>query len=355
MARRFLCVVTAASLLVQPVWAFGPKGHGLVGEIADKLLAGKPEEAKIATLLEGVSLAEAAKIPDDIKSWNGQPKASLPWTMKPALRNDMLEFLLANSNPPGGHGHNPDHHSFHFTDISVSSNLKYDLHKTGAGKTDIVQMITFCIKVLEGTIPQPNARRITPRVAVVLLAHYLGDMHQPLHVGAAYFDPAGNLVDPDQATSFDQDKGGNDIEFKPHGSGETALHSFWDGNAVDAAVKQIKLTIPGASSGANLTAAEVNSHFVANPPPGAPLDAGVPLHELSVAWANEILPVSKQAHDRLKITPLSPPVHTGHFVFKWKAVEAPGTTSYTKFAGEVTEKSIHRAGWRLASLLERLL
>jgi len=55
-------------------------------------------------------------------------------------------------------------------------------------------MINYCIGVLKGTVHQPNVRKITPSVAVILLAHYVGDMHQPLHVGAAYFDDDGKLA-----------------------------------------------------------------------------------------------------------------------------------------------------------------
>src|SRR5207247_1915935 len=140
------------------------------------------------------------------------------------------------------------------TDISVVSDLKYDIHKKGAGPTDIVQMINVCIGVLQSPNPQPNQYKITPRVAVVLLAHYLGDIHQPLHVGAAYFDADGNKVDPDDNPAAQLDHGGNDIQMHPAGSNTNslALHAFWDGNSVDAAVHKIKLASGGGSTGSTL-------------------------------------------------------------------------------------------------------
>ncbi|MDB5390651.1 MAG: hypothetical protein JWM11_6297, partial [Planctomycetaceae bacterium] len=49
------------------------------------------------------------------------------------------------------------------------------------------------------------------------------------------------------------------------------------------------------------------------------------------------------------------PVKSGEYTFTWKAEEVPGSPSYTKFAGDVVDASIHRAGWRLAALLEQLL
>jgi len=52
---------------------------------------------------------------------------------------------------------------------------------------------------------------ITKRVAVILLAHYVGDMHQPLHVGAQYFNSNGHVTNPDVSGSAYADAGGNNI------------------------------------------------------------------------------------------------------------------------------------------------
>jgi len=235
--------------------------------------------------------------------------------------------------------------------------LKYDPHKSGAGRTDVVQMITYCVGVLQGTNPQPNQYKITPRVAIILLSHYLGDIHQPLHVGAAYFDAHGKIVDPDKTSSALPDHGGNDIQM--HLAGSTAntlsLHVFWDDNAVDAAVRLIKKAIPGgASPGSELTGQEIESQLVKVSPPGAPLDNGIKPVDLSTKWANEILPIAEAAHNRLTITPLASPHHSSAFTFHWEAKETPGNSPYIEWAGDIVSKSIHRAGWRLAGLLEAL-
>lgn len=45
--------------------------------------------------------------------------------------------------------------------------------------------------------PAPkNPRRISKRVALLLLAHSAGHIHQPLHVGCGYIDAHGRFVDP---------------------------------------------------------------------------------------------------------------------------------------------------------------
>src|SRR5205823_5302485 len=82
---------------------------------------------------------------------------------------------------------------------------------------------------LRGDEPETNARKITRPVALVLLAHYVGDIHQPLHVGAAYFDSNGKLIDPNTDDSAMEDKGGNAISF-----GGTTLHGYWDSDTVDS-------------------------------------------------------------------------------------------------------------------------
>ena len=56
---------------------------------------------------------------------------------------------------------------------------------------DIVHMMRYCIAVLKGEEPENNPRGITKPIAIILLAHFVGDIHQPLHVGAEYFDAHG--------------------------------------------------------------------------------------------------------------------------------------------------------------------
>lgn len=81
----------------------------------------------------------------------------------------------------------------------------------------------------------------------MLLTHFVGDLHQPLHVGAIYLDPDdGSVVDPDTGT-FDPKTdtfGGNVIV----GTGGN-LHHQWDStkfaltdpDAIGALASQAKL------------------------------------------------------------------------------------------------------------------
>lgn len=65
--------------------------------------------------------------------------------------------------------------------------------------------------------------------SLFLLAHLLGDLHQPLHIGAVSLSDAGKEVHPDKPDMTPQKKvesetaGGNVLEL-----GSAKLHSIWD-------------------------------------------------------------------------------------------------------------------------------
>ena len=64
-----------------------------------------------------------------------------------------------------------------------------------------------------------------------MLAHFLGDLHQPLHVGAVYLDEHGRLVDPDAAHQIDpatETQGGNLIHDQ-----HSVFHAEWDAIPAD--------------------------------------------------------------------------------------------------------------------------
>src|SRR5207249_7366144 len=103
----------------------------------------------------------------------------------------------------------PSHHRFHYTDVPVVPPQTYRAGVTGRSKWDIVHMIPFCIDVLQGRISEQNERKITKPVALILLAHCVADIHQPLHVGAQYFDEQGRFAEPEKNKAALADEGGN--------------------------------------------------------------------------------------------------------------------------------------------------
>ena len=64
---RNLIALALLTISTQTVRAYGPDGHHIVGAVADERLANTPAGKKIAVLLDGMTLREAAQVPDTIK------------------------------------------------------------------------------------------------------------------------------------------------------------------------------------------------------------------------------------------------------------------------------------------------
>ena len=70
---------------------------------------------------------------------------------------------------------------------------------------DLVTGINKCIEVLK----DKNSSDVDKAFYLKLLVHFMGDLHQPMHIGQR------------------EDKGGNTIQVQWFGRG-TNLHSVWD-------------------------------------------------------------------------------------------------------------------------------
>src|SRR5438874_2180297 len=169
--KKLLVVFLTLSLLSINGYAYGPRGHQLVGAIADRRVRKNHALAeKLSDLLDGLTLERVATMPDEIKSWQcgGQPVGTS------RINRELQAFVNANC------GNHPSHNMFHFTDVPVFGTEDYAGGEIGREELDIVHMIPFCIRVLKGQEPETNEHAITKSIAVILLTHYLGDIHQPL-------------------------------------------------------------------------------------------------------------------------------------------------------------------------------
>lgn len=146
---------------------WGKTGHRVVGEIADRYLDEKAKRT-IYDLLDGHSLAFVANYGDDIKS-DRKYDSFGPW---------------------------------HYVNFPFGA--KYETHPKSENG-DIVQGIQTCIDVLK----DKNSKREEKIFYLKMLVHFLGDLHQPLHIGML------------------EDKGGNDFQVRWFNSG-TNLHTVWD-------------------------------------------------------------------------------------------------------------------------------
>ena len=334
--KKLTTTLLICGLFAGSVYGYGPVGHGLVGAIADKRLATNPTiNAKVSAFLDGLTLERAATLADEIKT---DDPDGFRMPSNPTIEVQLRAFVEANTKPT--------HRDFHFTDVAVLGDEKYADGKVGREPFDIVQMIPFCIRVLKGAEPETNDRAITKTVAVILLSHYLGDIHQPLHVGAEYFNSRGKPFEPTETNPGFSDQGGNKltlfllIKGKAKRDSAKSLHAYWDTPSVKTALE-------------NTTVALLAQRLANSRPPNVKLNGAA--ETWAEQMANEIMPIAREAHARLAFT-LVKSKPGAKFITSGRATEKKTSgLSYKNFAGVTAKNEIQKAGWRLAAVLEDAL
>ena len=152
------------------VW--GPTGHRVVGEIAQDYLKPKTKR-KLKKLLKKKSMAFLSTFADEIKSDR--------------------KFN--------------EYYSWHYINMPMDSNYT-DSEKNPKG--DLYTGIETCKKVIKNK----NSSDAEKIFYLKMLIHFIGDLHQPLHIG------------------LKEDKGGNDFKVQWHYD-DTNLHSVWDSKMID--------------------------------------------------------------------------------------------------------------------------
>lgn len=153
-------------------FAWGPTGHRVVGEVAQKYLE-PSTQAKIQNILKGDSLARVANWPDEVKSDPANYSSTFNW---------------------------------HYTSIADEENDVDETPVTGLLMTSIREQL----KVLR----DPKAADDKKVFALKFIVHLVGDLHQPLHVGNGL------------------DQGGNYCKVTFQGT-KTNLHQVWDEAMID--------------------------------------------------------------------------------------------------------------------------
>ena len=238
---RHALVALIATLFTTAASPWGADGHRTVGAIADRLIAGTHAQARVRALLGDLSLEQAALWADCAKGVD--PAKDFAYTAAgkypecaifetPAGEAGMIDYVRRNDTNCARAADAPSCHAqYHFTDEAIQR-ARYRPGDIGTRRTDVVAAITATIHVLEGE-PAPAPFDIKDkREALLLLAHFTGDIAQPLHVGVAYLDPRGRVVDPLMGR-FDpalDTQGGNrivTIRVATNHRSET-LHATWD-------------------------------------------------------------------------------------------------------------------------------
>jgi S1/P1 Nuclease len=336
-------LAAAAAAAPCPAAAWDYPGHRIVGAIADLVLAKyhPVTQKRVSDLLEiqllsGLwqkrSLREVAVFPDCAKSNN------VPFCGRPPS-DEEKDYAERNKH----------HTSYHYTDVPLQQ-PKYVPKTAGTDDTDVVQMIEYAVMQLSGKTPATKKDvKLTDREAVWLLAHLVGDIHQPLHVGAIYFDQTcERSVDPNVGgtppkfgigETVAQTVGGNAIVLvapAPAVPPADNLHFYWDGAIVVRAMQ---------AAGVGQSEQDFARLLAAAPPAG--LETAGPPETWAAQWATEIMPLAVEAHGRLTIGKGTKPFP----VCGWTTTV---DTAYGDWAKEQARNQVAKAGFRLAALLKAI-
>lgn len=331
----WLLAVLAANPLSQPAMAFGAQGHEFSGAVADRLL--KPRAAARVTGLLGMNLALASTWADCVKdvapgptgfSYVPDPRSHLACRAFETPRGiaRMTDYVSRNSNNCGAADRAAAcHKAYHFADVAIQHD-RYDRAFVGTSDHDVVSALNAAVGVLRGRPAAPPFSIKDQTEALLLLAHLVGDVHQPLHVGAIYIDAHGRATDPDANAAppdpTSSTRGGNSII-----DGATNLHAEWD--AVPAALQPNRIR--------STTLAKARR--VASTPND--------LSTWPTAWAGETVRSSHIVFEGLSLQ--HDAIKPGHWT-----VEFEDRGEYAKRRGELQRQQLITAGARLAQLLNAL-
>lgn len=330
-AAAALATVTVAL----PALAWGPQGHRVTGALADQLLAGTPTAKKVRQVL-GANLQQAAAWADcarAVELKKGVWVYTLPGTHpdcrpfeNPASEHALIDYVQRNASRCGGFASSAvcRHKGYHFVDLPIQ-HPHYDPASPGTAPSDLVQAIDAAIVVLQGgKSPAPFDIR-GQREALRLLAHFIGDLHQPLHVGAIYLDDDGHPVDPADAADARAhgNAGGNQITLE-----NAKLHALWD-------------DVPDKTAKAVLAAPALAQARRVDKPTG-------PLAGWAALWAGESATVAAQAYAGLTIGAK----HVGLGGAEWPATASE--PAYRDERATAQQLQLVRGGARLAQVLRAI-
>ncbi|MET0981524.1 MAG: S1/P1 nuclease [Telluria sp.] len=347
--KKLACVLALASAFTaNAALAWGGDGHRAVGAIADKLLKGSKAEKQIAALLlPGESLESIANWADCVKGTYCGPQSP-----------EMVDYTTGN----------PKHSEYHYTDVPFQLERYHD-HGVGTSEVDIVQTLKQAIAVLQGkTDPALNPHKFTKRQALMLLVHMTGDIHQPLHVGAAFVSKDGRFVVPkthaevDEAAIFDS-RGGNNLllddekltqlsanlippgEPKPIREGvpkslTKPFHSYWDSTTVDYAFRRVQTKTPGQFA-----------QFAIDSKPAIKANSGDPA-TWPYQWADDALVVSKFAYADVVPGKITPQVSKKGETYYTFSLEVPA--NYPVPSSQIAKEQLIKGGYKLAEVLKAI-
>jgi len=170
--KKIISLILIVPLFVSQAMAWGQTGHRVVGLVAQEHL-NKKAQKKVMQVLQNNSLAEVANWMDDIKS-------------------------------DAAYNHT---HDWHW--VTIPDGIKYEQTEKNP-KGDLLMKIEEIVAALKAHNLSPEKEQENLKY----LAHLVGDLHQPLHVGGK------------------DDTGGNAVKLQWFGQ-PSNLHRVWDSDMIE--------------------------------------------------------------------------------------------------------------------------
>ncbi|MBU6953197.1 S1/P1 nuclease [Hahella sp. HN01] len=263
---RVMVVMAALALSPTSAWAWGELGHRVVCDVAWKELspAARDQVQKLLQQAGKRTFAEACLWPDQVRSEK--------------------EFKHTGS--------------YHYVNVERAA-TEVSTAKDCQSKGCVLTALNAYADALIGK-PHPDYQA-TPAQALMFIGHFIGDIHQPLHV------------------SYGDDRGGNKVVYNVAGE-ETNLHRLWDVNIPESGLprdwRKAGKKVRGKHRGEAVTALTLQD---------------------AESWANESLAITRKVYASL-------PKQGSEWSKKELAREYP-----------VAEMRLYQAGVRLGAVLNQLL
>ena len=173
---RLRMLLLGVMLLPQLSFAYGAEAHAIIGHVAERFLCTDAREA-LLDIDPDYSLAEAGVWADRIRG-NAEWDIARPW---------------------------------HYINVPDEVRLS-DAKRRAAG--DVLSALEhFRIELADESLPAQRRRE-----AFYFLTHFVGDIHQPLHVGRR------------------SDRGGNTVDVRVNGRSSN-LHAYWDRRVLEGVLR----------------------------------------------------------------------------------------------------------------------
>jgi hypothetical protein len=315
--RRFCLLLILGMAFAAPAYPWGRQGHQAMAAIAVQNLT--PDAlGRVKKILGNDDLPAIAVWMDELRS---AAMHAGPLAFNAEAQRFIREF--------------PQNGEWHYVDLPLGTKA-YDPDDPFSNPHDVVHAIAMAVDVLEGH----GDARITRKEALYMLVHFVGDEHQPLHIGNGYYqlgtDGTAKLVtDPAAASGLPNDKGGNALFF---GAGRfDELHAYWD----------TALVVKVANSEKTADLVKVLQGKVAAE--GAAWKSAGDYHDWPRAWATESLAPARIAYAGIVFGAVTRDPKGGITTIR---ITLPA--HYDDVCMPIAEERLAQSGYHLAEILNAL-